>query len=80
MNNRIAILAIVVEDSSVSGEVNALLHEYSNVIIGRMGLPRPEENLSIITIVLECADAALNMLCEKLKLLPYVRVESMIAK
>ena len=47
MENRIAILGIIVEDRESSGEVNALLHEYGASIIGRMGLPHYRESCSI---------------------------------
>lgn len=39
MENRIAILGIIVQDRDSSSEVNRLLHEYGDSIIGRMGIP-----------------------------------------
>ena len=36
---RIAVIGIIVEDKNMAGEVNRLLHEYGQYIIGRMGLP-----------------------------------------
>ena len=60
MENRIAILGIIVEDRESSGEVNALLHEYGASIIGRMGLPHYRESCSIITIVM---DSTIDKMC-----------------
>ena len=36
---KLAIIAIVVEDKSSVEELNKLLHEYGEYIIGRMGIP-----------------------------------------
>ena len=39
MENRIALLGIIIEDMGKSATVNDLLHDYSRHIIGRLGLP-----------------------------------------
>ena len=39
MQNRVAIIGIIVENPASVGELNALLHEYGGYIIGRMGIP-----------------------------------------
>lgn len=80
MDNRIAILGIVVEDRDSSGEVNRLLHEYGEVIIGRMGIPHHREHCSIITIVMDCPIDTINALSGKLGRLKNVQVKSMMAK
>ena len=51
MENRIAILGIIVEDRESSGEVNALLHEYGASIIGRMGLDHFMEDRAVLKTV-----------------------------
>ena len=38
MENRVAMISIVVEDYSAAESVNALLHQFGQYIIGRMGL------------------------------------------
>ena len=38
-SKRIAVAAIVIDEQSASVEVNNVLHEYSDIIIGRMGIP-----------------------------------------
>ena len=35
-NNRVAIISVIVEDTSATEKLNALLHEYGGGIIGRM--------------------------------------------
>lgn len=78
MQKRIAILGIVVSDREASAEVNRLLHEYGEHIIGRMGIPR--EGCSIITVVMEGANDTINALSGKLGRLKNVQVKSMMAK
>lgn len=50
---RVAIVAIFIEEKSMASEVNEILHKYSKYIIGRMGLSKVEENLSVITVVIK---------------------------
>ena len=77
--NRIAILGIIVQDRDASGEVNSLLHEYGDCIIGRMGIPHHGE-CSIITVVMDCPNDTINALSGKLGRLKNVQVKSMMAK
>lgn len=78
MEKRIAILGIVISDREASAEVNCLLHEYGEYIIGRMGIPR--NGCSIITVVMESANDTINALSGKLGRLKNVQVKSVMAK
>lgn len=80
MENRIAILGIIVEDRESSNQVNELLHAYGEHIIGRMGIPHQKEGCSIITIVMDCPNDTINALSGKLGRLNNVQVKSMLAK
>lgn len=80
MENRIAILGIIVEDRDSSNQVNELLHVYGEHIIGRMGIPHQTEGCSIITIVMDCPNDTINALSGKLGRLKNVQVKSMLAK
>ncbi len=61
MEKRIAVIGIIVEDKQAVEKLNSLLHEYGDIIIGRMGLPYRERNLSIVSIAV---DATQNMISE----------------
>ena len=39
METRAAVIAIIVKDNESAGEINSLLHEYCDFVIGRMGIP-----------------------------------------
>ncbi len=39
METRVAVMGIIVEDTNAVNLLNEILHEYSEYIIGRMGIP-----------------------------------------
>ena len=40
---KIGVLGIIVEDMSATTQLNAILHNYADVIIGRLGVPYREK-------------------------------------
>ena len=60
MDKRIAILGIIVEEMESVMAVNDLLHEYREYIIGRMGMPYREKNLSVISVVLDAQNEVIR--------------------
>lgn len=63
---RIAILAIVVEDTSKVALMNETLHTYGKYIIGRMGIPYPKKNISLISVAIDAPNEVISALCGKL--------------
>ena len=53
METRIALIGIVLNSTESVDELNHLLSEYGSFIIGRMGIPYREKNLSIISIAMD---------------------------
>ncbi len=60
-------ITIILPTSDLSDKINGILHKYSGIILGRMGLPRVEENEFILTIVLKSDDAEFNKLYKEIK-------------
>ena len=79
MENRIAVISILVHDRDATDAVNHLLHEYGDCIIGRMGIPH-RDRCSIITIVMDCAADQVSALSGKLGRIDQVHVRSMMAR
>ena len=79
-SKRIALIGIIVEEGASVEKMNALLHEYRQNIIGRMGIPRPEEQLSIISIAMEADGNTISALSGKLGALPGVSTKTIYAK
>lgn len=78
-NNRIAVIGIIIENTDNVLKVNEVLHEYSDFIIGRMGIPYREENINIISIVLNAPNDKINSLTGKLGMLEGVSAKALYA-
>lgn len=64
--NRVAVIAMIIDNSEAVGAVNALLHSFSGYVIGRMGIPHRERGLSIINVVVDAPADAISALSGKL--------------
>ena len=65
METRVAIMAIIVEDPGCVEALNALLHEYGEYIIGRMGIPYKAKDINIISIALDAPQDVISALSGK---------------
>ena len=66
METRVAVMGIIVEDKDSVEQLNALLHEYRNVIIGRMGIPYKERGISIVSIAVDAPQDIISALSGKI--------------
>lgn len=80
MENKVAILGIIVENTASVEALNALLHESGEFIIGRMGLPYAERKINIISIAMDAPEAVIAALAEKISALDGVRVQAVTTK
>ncbi len=80
MENRVAVLSIVVEAPDSVELLNGLLHEYRTYILGRMGIPHRERGISLISVVLDAPADILNTLTGKLGQLPGISAKTLYAK
>lgn len=65
METRIAVIAIIVEKNESSRELNEVLHEYRDAIIGRMGIPYRARGVSIISVAVDAPQDVINALSGK---------------
>lgn len=72
MEQRIAVIGIVVENEDSVEELNEILHTYRQYIIGRMGIPYRQKNLSIISIAVDAPQDVISALSGKVGKLPGV--------
>ena len=77
---RIALIGIIVQEEQSVEKLNALLHEYRQCIIGRMGIPRPQDRLSVISIAMEADSDSISALSGKLGALPGVSTKTVYTK
>ena len=80
MDTRIALVGIVLNNHDSVDELNHLLSQYGQYIIGRMGIPYREKDLSIISVALDAPGDVISALSGKLGMLPGVSTKPIYAK
>lgn len=80
MNSRVALIGIIVENYESIDRLNALLHEYSEFIIGRMGIPYTKHDISIISIAIDASQDTISALSGKLGMLPGISTKTIYSK
>ncbi len=66
MDSKIAVVAIIVSDLSAVTKINALLHDFGEHIIGRMGIPYKEKKVNVISVVMDAPQEVINSLSGKI--------------
>ena len=66
MQTRIAVISIIVEKPEAVVVLNELLHQYSQYVIGRMGIPYRHRGISIISVAVEAPQDTISTLSGKL--------------
>ena len=66
---RLAVISLIVGDRTESASVNALLSEYGEYIIGRMGIPYRERNVSVLSVVIDAPSEVINTVTGKIGML-----------
>ena len=80
MDKRIGVGGIVIEDVSQAAEANNILHEYSHIIIGRMGIPYKERGLNVISLIVDGTNDDIGALSGKLGKIKGLSVKSALSK
>ena len=66
METRIAVISIIVEKPEAASLLNDILHQYSQYVIGRMGIPYRQRKVSIISVAVEAPQDVIAALSGKL--------------
>jgi putative iron-only hydrogenase system regulator len=77
---RIALIGIIVEDLSATEKINLILHECSEFIVGRMGIPYRKKNVSIISVIIDAPADMISALSGKLGMIDGVNVKTVYTK
>lgn len=80
METRVVLIGIIVEDTGETEKLNGILHDYGQYIIGRMGLPYREKNISIISVVVDAPADIISTLAGKLGMLKGINVKAIYSK
>ena len=80
MDTIIAVVSIIVEDMESSVPTNELLHEFSQYIVGRMGIPYRQRGISIISVVVDAPQNVISSLSGKLGMIDGISVKVTVSK
>lgn len=80
METRVAIISIIVEAVEAAENINNLLHDYRKIIIGRMGIPYPTKNISIISVAVDGPMNEISALSGKLGAIKGVSTKTVYSK
>ena len=76
METRVAVMSIIVENGDTVEALNAVLHEYGEYIIGRMGIPYRKRKVNIISVALDAPQNTISALAGKVGCLPGISVKT----
>ena len=76
LETRVAVMSIIVENSDNVEQINSLLHDYGEYIIGRMGIPYKKKNINIISIAIDAPQDTISALSGKIGKLDGVSVKT----
>jgi putative iron-only hydrogenase system regulator len=80
VKTRIALIGIIVEKKDATSQLNAILHEYGDYIIGRMGIPNAKEGIAVISIVLDAPENVISSLAGKIGMLPNISAKTLYSR
>lgn len=80
MDNRVAIIGIIIENREASTEVNKILHKYSEYIIGRMGIPNIRESINVISVIVDAPQSEISALTGQLGMIKDVSCKAVYSK
>ena len=80
MEERIGIVGILLDTNELAGQVNEVLHQHSELILGRMGLPYREYGISVISLIVKGTTDEISSLTGQLGQINGVNVKSAIHK
>ncbi|MBR6373446.1 MAG: iron-only hydrogenase system regulator [Victivallales bacterium] len=80
MENRVALIGIIVENKESVAPLNEILHTYGEYIIGRMGLPYAKRDIAVISVALDAPTDVISSITGKIGMLKGVTAKSLMAK
>ena len=76
MESRVAVIGIIVENPNAVSQLNDILHEYGEYIIGRMGIPYRQRRISIISVAMDAPQNVISAIAGRIGGLPGVSVKT----
>lgn len=80
MDSRVAVIAIIIEDINSAEQVNAILHEYGEHIIGRMGIPYRSRKINLISVAVDAPQDIISAISGKIGRLNGVSAKTVLSQ
>ena len=80
MDSRVAVIAIIIEDINSAEQVNAILHEYGEHIIGRMGIPYRSRKTNLISVAVDAPQDTISAISGKIGRLKGVSAKTVLSQ
>jgi putative iron-only hydrogenase system regulator len=81
MDKRLGFVGIIIEDRTKSAnEVNAVLFDFGEIILGRIGLPCKEKGCNVITLIVNADTDQIGSLTGRLGKINNISVKSALSK
>lgn len=77
---RLGIIGVVINDLENASKVNETVHKYNHIVVGRLGIPYRERNVSVISFIVDGTSNEINALTGNLGRIENVEVKSMLTK
>lgn len=79
-DTRVAMISIVVEKNGRAEELNRILSAYGSYIIGRMGVPYPKRDISLISVAMDAPADIISAMTGKIGMLQGISSKALYAK
>ena len=79
-DKRLAVISIIIKNRLESHKINEVLSQYADYIVGRMGLPYKEKDLSVICVVADASAEIINTITGKIGMIEGVTAKTLMSK
>ena len=79
LDTRVAVISIIVENDSSTSEINEMLSNFSDYVVGRMGVPYKERCVRLISVAVDAPQDKISALSGRIGNLDGVSVKTAYA-
>ena len=76
---RVAVIGIIIQNLDAVMALNAIIHDYRDIVLGRMGIPYKQKNINIMSIAVDAPATVISALTGKIGRLDGVTVKTAYA-
>ena len=79
METRVAVISIIIENPESVQPMNEILHQHSEYIIGRMGIPYHQRGVNVISVAMDAPADVISALSGKIGRLQGITAKTVYA-